>query len=465
MRIVFADPPQKEKYYDISYPNLGILYLISSLRSNFKDNLEILYLEGHCTLKKHLEIIKDFKPDLYGISFALWTTEVAYRTINQVKKTFPSLPVICGGAMPTVIPDEILNKTQADICVLGEGEGTIVDIVRHFRDKDGKISDIKGIAYREKDGKITITDKRPFKDINSIPIPAWDVVDFKKYSGMHLNKKSPQTLMLVSRGCPYDCNFCANPVWKYNKPWVRMRSPEDIVEEIKLLYGRGIREIYMTSDEFNITEKWAVNVCEAIFKLNYKDLFFQCNIRADVMTEKLAKEFKKINMWMVHLGIESGNQKTLDNIGKKITIEQINRACEIIKDVGIKTFGFVMLYHVWEENGDLKWEAPADVDNTIAFCKRLLSKKLIDYMSWQVSTAMPGSRLWNIAKKHNLLPDKHIDSFWAHNLLLPGITSKDVKKSIRKGMLIKNYYLVKNGNINLRHLDRVWRNVKAFLSP
>ena len=463
MKIIFADPPRKEAYYDNSYPNLGVLYLISYLRENSRIPLEAVYLEGDSSLVEHLEFIASEKPDLYGLSFASWTANLAYKTMNAVKKRFPDLKVICGVPEPTANWREVFRKSKVDVCVLGEGEATITDLSSALA-KRNDLTQVDGLALRQNDGRILLTNRRALiKELDGIPFPSWDLIDFKNYTGMHINKADPQTHMLVSRGCPFDCNFCSNPVWKLSKPWIRMRTPENIATEVQLLYEKGVREIYMTSDEFNVREKWALDVCAAIKALGLKKLYFQCNLRADKVSGNLAQAFSDINLWLVHLGIESGNQRTLDGIGKHITKEQIVRTCQLMRSKEVKVFGFVMLFHAWEENGKLKWENSMDVSNTMAFCRKLLASDLIQYMSWQVATPMAGSRLYRTAQKYGLIASKEITGVWAQNLLLPGVGRCELKSALRKGMLLKNYYLVKNGNINFSHFDRIWRNFKVLL--
>jgi len=459
-----ADPPQREDHYDLSYPNLGIMYLTSYLRRHSPVPVDVQYLQGFTDLEGHLREIERTAPQIYGLSFALWTSQLAYRTLEAVRQRFPKLPIICGGPQPTSAYQEALAEGRADVCVLGEGENTMLDLVQHFRTGQPALTDIPGIAFRNPSGKVVVTEKRAFiKDISTIPLPAWDMVDLAPYTGMHINRASPQTHILVSRGCPFDCNFCANPVWKYNKPWVRTRSPENIAEEVELLYKKGVREIYMTSDEFNVTEKWSVDVARAIEALGHQDMYFQANVRADVFTEEIAKAFRSINLWMVHLGIESGNQRTLDGIGKRTTTEQVENACRLLRAQGISVFGFVMAFHAWEEEGRLCWETPQDVNRTLKFCHRLLSKGLIQYMSWQVATPMPGSRLHKVAERYGLLPTREINNPWTHNMLLPGIGPGEVRWAVRKGMLLKDFYLVKNGHLNLKHLWRARTNLRVLV--
>jgi radical SAM superfamily enzyme YgiQ (UPF0313 family) len=464
VRIALCDPPSKESYYHSNFPNLGILYLISRIRERYGKEFQVLYLDGHHSLDEHLKKLDKFQPELYGISFSFIIQNLAYKVIERVKRAFPGLPIVCGGPMPTADPQAVLESSPADICVRGEGEDAFSDLAEYFQEKRSALRNIEGIVFRGTDGRIQETAKRsPIRDIDQIPPPAWGLIDFSRYKGWHIQRSSPQGHLLVNRGCPYDCNYCSNPVWKYNKPWVRLRSPANIAREVETLYKYGVREIYLSGDEFNVNEKWTIDVCRTIEGLGFKDLFFNCNVRPDVITPSIAEAFKKINLWVVHLGIESGNQKTLDGVGKKIRLEQITDACRILKHEGIKVFGFVMLFHAWEESGQLKWESAEDVNQTINYCRKLFKEKLLDYMSWQVATPMKGSRLWTLATKHNLLPSHEIRSVFLRNLELPGVNDQDVNRALRKGLLLKNYYMLRNRNINFRHLKAVGANLKVML--
>jgi len=466
MRVVLADPPKKEQAYHLDCCNLGIVYLIGYLRSRLK-GVEVFYLEADCDLDGHLKKVAEYKPDLYGLSFTQFSSSLSYRTINAVKEGNPHLPIICGGPHPTAIPEQVFEKCGADLCVLGEGEETLLDLVRYYDGRsDKRLEEIEGIAF-VRGNKIVRTPRRPLiKDLDTIPHPAWDVIDFSRYLGIHLKKASPQTYVLASRGCPFDCSFCSNPVWRCNTPWVRLRSPKNIAEEIDLLYERGVREIYLAADEFNVNLDWAIAVCNELAGLNYKDLYFQCNLRADKVSDELVRSLESMNCWLVHVGIESGNQRVLDGIGKKITLEGVVDACKMLREYGIKVYAFMMLYQVWEEGGKLCWETQEEVDNTIAFTRKLFSQGLINYMSWQFATPTPGARLWDIAKKHNLMiPNKDIDSVRQITMDIPGISKRRMERSMKRGIILKNYYALRSGNIGWRHWQRIRENVATLLTP
>jgi radical SAM superfamily enzyme YgiQ (UPF0313 family) len=209
---------------------------------------------------------------------------------------------------------------------------------------------------------------------------------------------------------------------------------------------------------------WALDFCREVRKLGLKDLFFQGNIRADKMTDELAAEMKKCNFWLVQLGIESGNQRTLDGIGKHITLEQILQTSRILKRHGIKVYGYIMIYHAWEEDGKFCYESPEDVDRTLAFVRKMKKEKLLDYMSFSTTTPMRGSALFDIAKRHNMLKqDKDVNDLSDFLMALPGVSEKAMKRSRRKGLLLQLWLNLFSGHNNLSDWSRNWHKLKTFL--
>jgi radical SAM superfamily enzyme YgiQ (UPF0313 family) len=459
MKIVLADLPRKERGYNLTYPSLAMTYLIGYARNRLgAQGHEFHYVDGHRDLQGLCKVVEEIKPDLFGCTVSALTSNLAYSTITSVNNKFPGMPIICGGPHSTAAPEHVINNCPVDICVRGEGEVTFTELIEHFAGTGKSLEAIDGIVFRGTDGKLVRTPNRAFvRDIDSIPMPAWDkVADFNAYPGMHFSKSSPQSYVLCSRGCPFDCNFCSNPVWKENKPWVRMRSPEKIAEEVQWIYELGVREIYLGADELNVNVAWAEEVCDRIAALRHDDLYFHIDARADKLTPRLARKLAGINVWLAHLGVESGNQRTIDGIGKHINLEQVVDACRKFQDAGIKVFGFLMLFHAWEnKHGKLCWESVDDVNNTISFAKKLLREGLLDYISWQVATPWPGSRLWNVADTYDLAVDPStFHGIRTMAMRLPGISEQDVARAVRKGVLLKTRYAVKSGDINPRE---IWR--------
>jgi radical SAM superfamily enzyme YgiQ (UPF0313 family) len=369
---------------------------------------------------------------------------------------------MAGGSHPTIDPVDVLMNSEANICVVGEGEETNRELLATLLESSNlssfhnKLANVKGIVYRDKKSIIQFNPPRELiSDINFLP--AWDMVDFRKYDGP-VRKKQPLAYVLQSRGCPYQCVYCSNPVWKLTKPWLRTRSPENIAKEVKYLYDRGVREIYLRADTFNTEINWATSVCEGIKKLNLKDLFFQCNLRADKIDDNFAEKLSEINCWLVHIGLESVNNRVLKGINKMVTYEDIERALNILKRHHIKVYGFFMLYNAWEENGVLNYETTEEVENTLETVRKLLKAKLLTYMSWAVANPIIGSKLHDIVLKHEA---------FSNNKNLPiklPIPEEEMMDCFKKGLRLQLWNGIVNRQINLRSLKRIRRKLKVILS-
>ncbi len=340
-RVVFADPPfgRESKGEAVTEsPNLGILYIISYVRERLPD-IEFIYLEPFLSMQEHLEKIKEIKPDVYAISFTTPRRELSFETIAKVKNLGLSMLMVAGGAHPTIDPQDVLNNSPIDVCIIGEGEETTYELLKKLQAKE-TIRDIIGTVNKEKDNGV-----RPLLT-NIDFLPAWDIIDFENYD-VAVSKKRRMSYLLPIRGCPNYCTYCSNPVWKLEKPWVRQRSPKNIAEEVNYLYNKGIREIYLRSDTFNVDIKWCLEVCDEILKLGLKGMTFQCNLRADKVNSELAQRLKAIKVWLVHIGLESANNRVLKGIGKNVTQEDNLRTLKILKEHSIKVYGFLMLYNAW----------------------------------------------------------------------------------------------------------------------
>ena len=434
-------------------PNLGILYIIAYARKKLPD-VEFHYLEPFLTLEQHLAELKKLKPDVYAVSFTTPKKSLAFEVINHVKQVLPNVLVVAGGPHPTFDPSDVFANSETDLCVVGEGEETFVELVKVLQENK-EPSSIEGVAYQDKSGKTHSNPLRKLiQDINLMP--AWNMIDFTKYDGP-VRKKYPFAYVLPARGCPCACTFCSIPVWRLKKPWVRLRSPQNIAEEVQYLHDRGVKEIYIRCDTFNADVDWAISVCEEIEKLNLKDLYFQCNLRADKVTDKLAEKLRAINCWLVHIGIESVNDRVLKGINKLITFEDIMRTLTILKKHKIKVYGFFMLYNAWEENGELKYETTAEVHQTLKLVKQLLKDKMLTYISWSITNPIIGSKLHEIAVRHDIISDNEYLP-----LKLP-IPEEEIRSCLKEGLLLQLWNGIENNQINRRSMKRVMRKINTII--
>lgn len=445
MKVVLADLPLKSQLGEAvtEAPNLGILYLISYARK-YCPKTEFTYLQPFLSEQEHLDLLSQIRPDIYGLSYTTPKREMA----NQLcKKLLSYNQFIIGGAHPTVAPYEALEETGAQGAVVGEGEEAFTNILRYYP----RLNGIPNVAIPK--GKHSIY-QSPLKDINFFP--AWDMINFEDYD-IPLKQNYPVAYLLPSRGCPNNCTFCSSPVWKLCKPWIRHRNPQNIASEVAYLYNRGVREIYIRSDTFNSDLNWANNVCKAIIKLGFKDLTFQCNLRADSVSKDFVQNLKKMGCWLTHVGIESYNDRVLKGIGKNVTAKSIDNTLKLLKIAGIKSYGFLMLYNLWENYGVVEEETTNEVQNTLQFAKHSLDNDLLTYISWSMTNPIVGSKLHDIANAHNLCSNEKYLPIKSRT-----ISKREKLQMLRKGMMLQ----LQNGfnrNIIKPNDMRAFNKFKALL--
>lgn len=470
-KVMLADPPAKTDDYDKAYPNLGILQLISYLRENTPlSDEDIIFLDQFHSLEDHIRLIEEHRPNIYGISFAFLTQRNAYQTINELKRRFPEMLVIAGGPHPTSVPDTVMTETLADLVCIGEGEMTLADIVNETIYGGRDFSTIPGLLIRTPDGPLRTAKPRAYEILDDLPFMAWDRIDFSKFVGQHYSKSNKQTCIVISRGCPYKCTFCSLPVWRAAKPYVRMRSPENIAQEVDWLYRLGIREIKIVSDEINVTLPWAKEVCRAIADLGHKDLFFQSNLRADKIDDELAELFKRMNMWLVHLGVESANDRVLKGIEKMITVEQTERCLKFLKKHKIRVLLFMMAFQLWEDDGVLRHETPREIRHSLWWVWKQFFLRRMHYMTWSIATPMPGAPLLEIVERHGFKSSDQVLDNWNRNkdylgidLSSLGITEKMKMRLLRAGIISKAFFMLVSGNFDWRrHFYRIGILIRSF---
>lgn len=221
--------------------------------------------------------------------------------------------IVMGGPLPTFNAELVLQKTAADICVISEGEETIKEIVRHRED----LSSVPGICFRADDGRILRTAPRTYiQNLDSLPFTNYDIFPLDIYFSSQVAGNHAKIInVLTSRGCPYDCTFCSRTF-----RGVRFRSIGKVVEEIGLLQDRyGIRSVAFNDELVLASKKRTYELCEKIKPLK---IYWSCQGRTNLVDLDLLKAMKSAGCTSVGYGIESGSQKILDKMNKKVTVAQ-----------------------------------------------------------------------------------------------------------------------------------------------
>jgi radical SAM superfamily enzyme YgiQ (UPF0313 family) len=217
---------------------------------------------------------------------------------------------------------------------------------------------IKGLVWRDRGEVRRNLDRSFVRDLNDLPVPRYDLLPLDQYR-MPL-MKGPFCFVLTSRGCPAGCKYCIKHV---SYQWsVRLLTPERVVEELKILYGLGIRNIHMYADLFTVNRDQVIGICEGILKEGLK-LRWTCNSRVDFVDEEMLRMMGKAGCWMISWGIESGNELILRKAAKGANPKKAREALLWARQAGIKNWGYFII--------GLPGETVETIQETIALSKTL----------------------------------------------------------------------------------------------
>ena len=329
--------------------------------------------------------LKEIQPNYLVANIATPTFKSDMMAVQHAKEIVPSICTIVKGApFLTYNTNTIYENPFIDYVIMGEAELTLKDILDGVPDNE-----ILGICYRENFQPVK-NDKRPFiENLDALPFPARHLVDNSIYKRPDNGKV--QAVVKVARGCPFHCFFClATPV---SGAKVRTRSPENIVAELKECVEKyNIKNFLFWSDIFNFDREWTLELCQKIIESGLK-ITWSSNTRADTMDDEMAKMMYKSGCRLVSIGVESGSQKMLDNIGKKITLDDIRNTVKILKKNKIKIYNYFVI--------GLPWETEETVEETIKFAIELDS----NFISFYTATPLPGTKYFAYAMMNKLVED------------------------------------------------------------
>lgn len=401
-----------------------------------------------------LEEAKKFGPEIVGITSVTADFYKAKKIGQRIKKEIGCL-VILGGPHLTAAPEEAIKEDCFDYGVIGEGEVTLVELLKGLEGRKEK-EEIRGIIFK-KNGKIVKTPARPFiKNLDSLPFPARHLMP--PLSSYHPTpasyKRLPVGSMITSRGCPFQCTFCDRAVFGNT---YRFRSPKNVVDEIEVLIKDfKAREIRFWDDTFNFYPKRVIEICKEILKRKI-EIPWTCLGRVNFIEEEMLNFMKKAGCWQISFGIESGNEEILKKIKKGITKEMVREALSKTKKAGIRTRGFFML--------GLPGETEKTMRETIDFAKSLP----LDVAGFYVTIPFPNTELYQEAQKRDELLNpnysEYLMNFPEKIFYLPeGLEEKTIFDYLNKAyreFYLRPSYLFKQ-LLSIRNPGDLIAKIKAF---
>jgi len=356
---------------DVKVVPMGLYSVGAVLKENHYDVEVLDWHEINRTPEKVKKALVEKKPDVIGFSVLHGNRWGAIDIARTAKQLNLKTKIVFGGIGATFLWEHLLtNFPDVDCVVLGEGEWTFLNLVRHFEKKqDQGIEEIRGIAYRE-NGKILKTgEPDPVEDLDSLPIPA------KHFSYAHVSS---------SRGCAWNCSFCGSPEFWGRK--IRWRSPEKFVEELELLFRKGVTFFYFSDDTFTMDPKRVIEICKSIIEKNLKIAWYAIS-RVDHVDEEMLYWMRRAGCIQISYGVESGSGKIRKALGKQVKTEQIKRAFALTNRYGILS----RAYFIYGAPGET-WKT---VQETMDLMEDIKPLSAIFY----ILDVFPGTELYSELKK------------------------------------------------------------------
>lgn len=408
MKILIINPPIREWSKPNVFP-LGLGYVAAVL---LKDGhkVEVMDINGYRWNPQEVEEkIKKADFDAVGIGGLVTIYKYVKWLVAMLKKYHPDKKIIVGGSVGTSIPRITLEKNPVDVVCMGEGEETIGELIRAMEAKED-LSHVKGIWYKDASGKLRETGARqPIKNLDDIPFPAWDLFPMDIYlknpvGAPNINKWVDGSLqenvvltmnLSATRGCPYQCIYCYHDFMGHGH---RHRSAENIVKEIDSLHARyGIPYFHFVDDELIASKKFVFEFCSRMKDLRKrlnKDLTWGCAGRVNLMTEELIIAMKDAGCVFIGYGIETGSQKMLDLIKKRVTVEQARKSLRWTKKhLGWADFSLMIGY---------PGETRETIQETVDFCKEMEAVPEVIFFI----TPYPGTELYRMALEQGKIKDE-----------------------------------------------------------
>ncbi|MDR0461688.1 MAG: B12-binding domain-containing radical SAM protein [Nitrososphaerota archaeon] len=416
MKILLINPPQT--FYPNSEPPagnlpLGLMYLAAVLD---KAGYTVEILDAFMTDSKpkkngdtitvglsfsQIETeIQQRKPDIVGVS-GPFTSQITntLKVCKLTKKVNPNILTIVGGPHASTVPKEFLEKNQTvDITVIGEGEHTLLEIVKHFENKK-PLNSILGIVYRQ-NNTVIVNEVRPFlENLDELPYPAYHLVNMEHYlSNKEIGYRSFQKRaisMVTSRGCPFNCCFCSVHLHMGKK--FRAHSAQYVLNHIQHVVDKyNVKNIFFEDDNLTFDLNRFETICDGLIERRIKIGWETPNgVRADYLNTLLLKKMKQAGVVSIFVGVESGDQEVLNKIVcKSLKLDMVAEFAKNAKRLGLKTGAFYIIGFPGEKKENMQ--------RTVDFA--LMLKQKYD-VGMHLFTATPtfGTKLYEQCKTHNYL--------------------------------------------------------------
>jgi len=324
----------------------------------------------------------------------------AGETAAALKKKAPHIKTIFGGLHPSALPERTLREEATDFVCQGEGFHTILRLLEALKSgKEAGDSQIPGLWHCQ-NGEVISNPPAPLVNPDELPMAAWDLLPMDRYRAHnwhcfeHIDRRQPYAIINTSLGCPYNCSYCNIHALYNDKPGIRFRSPEKVVEEIDyLVKNYQVRNIKFMDELFAIREDRVTRLCDLLIQGGY-DLNIWAYARVDTVNEPMLKKMKQAGINWAAYGFESASRKVRTGVAKKTEQDVTDKAIEMTRAAGI----YIM--------GNFIFGLPDDDMETMRETLDMAKEYNFEYVNFYTAMAYPGSQLYLDAIKQGFkLPE------------------------------------------------------------
>jgi radical SAM superfamily enzyme YgiQ (UPF0313 family) len=442
----------------VNYCPPGLLYLAANVRKNNYE-VKIYDMELNDKINDLIKYINKEKPKVVGVTALTFTFLNALKVLKVIKKNFPKIITVIGGLHVCRNPKEVIRRKLVDFELLGEADNTIVQLLDLLIKQKGTLKEIPGLIYR-RNGLIEMNESFPvIEDLDILPYPAIELIERDRYF-ISFQKYHPSTIIMGSRGCPFNCIFCDKLSDK-----VRWRSTENIISEIKYTYAKyNIRDFQFYDLSFNINKNWVKDLCIKLKEENLP-IVWRCTTRVELVDEEIIKLMKESGCYLIAFGVESGNDSSLKFLQKGFSVRDIIKAFRLTKEYGIETHAYYIL------------GIPGENKKMVLKTLQLLKSIMPNYINSLTLRPLPHTKLAEMSSKEgwfdfseeNILnPDFKYQS--KLTLRFKEMTPQEIlkmKKLCNRAYFLNSRYILllisKFLKEPRRYFYNIWRSVKELI--
>jgi anaerobic magnesium-protoporphyrin IX monomethyl ester cyclase len=430
VKVLLVKPPSMSDHIQ---PPVGLAYLAGAIQHEHSAAI-LDMLKTHMTDEEFRHYVRSGQFEVVG--FQCYTQELqSVATLAAlVKSVSKDIITIAGGPHPTLLPGETMTYCSSvmDYLLRGEGDVTFPLFLECLKNNRENVEKVSGLVWKQKDRVIENAPHEFVKDLNALPLPAWELIQPQTYPPAQHGaffKQFPIAPIITTRGCPFACKFCSAPILSGRH--VRFHDPDKIINEIRLLHSQyGIREIHIIDDNFTINRSHANAVLTKIIEAKLDiSIAFPNGIRVETVDGELLDLMKRSGAYLISLGIESGSDRILQLMNKKLKVAATEEKVTMIHNAGLDVAGFFVIGFP----GDTK----EDIEKTIKFSLKLplIRANYFDFLP------LPGTPIYYELQEKGELAK--IDWKQFHFMTAPyapqGMTRKELRTYQREAFL--RFYL------------------------